>query len=67
VLNKRLRALARDGLIRKQPDGKRHVHVLTDLGQEIVAVLSRIADLQDAAEPPDQIDEPPAAPGRSNP
>src|SRR5438270_12315768 len=34
VLSKTLRRLADDGLIYKQPVGKRHAHALTDLGRK---------------------------------
>src|SRR5438874_6343096 len=55
VLSKTLRRLADDGLIYKEPVGKRHVHTLTELGREIVTILAQIEDLSD--EPPDR-DEP---------
>jgi DNA-binding HxlR family transcriptional regulator len=66
VLSRTLRQLANDGLIYKQPVGKRHVHALTDLGREIVAILGQITALQDERPESDDgtSDEPPHGPAQ---
>jgi DNA-binding HxlR family transcriptional regulator len=57
VLNKNLKALAANGLVRKEPiDKRRHVWNLTPHGRYLVEILSRITSIDDPESPPDEQD-----------
>jgi len=54
VLSKTLSQLAADGLIYNQGTDRRPVHALTDLGREIVAILTQIKSAGTEAPVPDE-------------